>query len=119
MIERLNRLEGIKVIVATTDQKTDNELSKYLKTKVPIIRGSEDDVLGRFGKCLSIYPVTDIIRVTADCPFIDPIIIQNLIDHYFNTGADYACLSPKFAEGLILKFFLLQHSSRLMSMQSY
>ena len=49
LIERLNRLEGTKVIVATTDQKTDNELSKYLKTKkVPIIRGSEDDVLGRF-----------------------------------------------------------------------
>jgi len=106
LIERLNSIEGTKVVVATTDQKSDDEFSKYLESKeIAIIRGSEDDVLGRFGKCLSIYPATDIIRVTADCPFIDPIIVQNLIDHYFNAGADYAYLSPKFAEGLDTEIF--------------
>ncbi|MDC0458560.1 glycosyltransferase family protein [Alphaproteobacteria bacterium] len=106
LIERLNRIEDTKVIVATTDQRTDDEFGEYLKSKkVAVIRGSEDDVLGRFGKCLSSHPVSEIIRVTADCPFIDPIIIQNLIDHYFNTGADYAYLSPKFAEGLDAEIF--------------
>ena len=107
LIERVKKVEAVKeVVVATTEQKTDDILCDYLLSKaIKFIRGSEDDVLGRFELCARSFNAKDIIRITADCPFIDPDIVAQLIHFYHETGSDYCYLSPKFAEGLDVEIF--------------
>ena len=107
LIKRLNSVASVnEIVVATTNQKTDDELCDYLLSQdIQFIRGSEEDVLDRFEQCATSFEAKDIIRVTADCPFIDPDIVEQLIHYYQKMGSDYSYLSPKFAEGLDVEIF--------------
>jgi len=102
LIHRLKRTVGIgQIVVATTDEKSDDVLCKHLdEMDVLCFRGSENDVLLRFAECAKLYKAKTIIRVTADCPFVDPRILDDLLKEFCSQDLDYACLSPNFAEGL-------------------
>lgn len=98
VIERVKRCKNIdSIVVATASKKENNpiiELAK--KCKVEIFIGSENDVLDRYYQAAMKFNADIIIRITADCPLINPITIDNKIDLCLKEDADYICGHPNF-----------------------
>ena len=90
-LERLNRVVNVdKIIVATTDQSIDDsivELCDRLSTST--YRGSESDVLHRYAEAAQTYGSATVVRITSDCPLIDPALIDRTIDFYKESAFDY------------------------------
>jgi len=69
------------VIVATTVSEKDDPVYQLCQSRgIPVYRGSEDDVLARFYETALEYDSDLIVRVTADCPLIDPVIIDSMVN---------------------------------------
>ena len=67
------------IIVATSTNEEDDEIQSICeKNNVNIYRGSEHDVQSRYLECSKLYQVENIVRLTGDCPFIDPRLIYTL-----------------------------------------
>ena len=65
------------VVVATSTMAADDAVADLAGTLgVAVVRGSEDDVLSRFVVALDAYPADAIVRLTADCPLLDPSLID-------------------------------------------
>lgn len=90
VIERTKRSSLIdKVIVATTDKTQDDIIESLCKRlKVGCFRGSEDDVLDRYYKAGKKYKADTIVRITSDCPFVDPEIIDDITRIHFSHKND-------------------------------
>jgi spore coat polysaccharide biosynthesis protein SpsF len=72
--ERASRIPGVnEVVVATTTSMSDDPLVRWCEAHdVPAYRGSEDDVLDRYVKCAREHGADAVVRITADCPLLDP-----------------------------------------------
>jgi spore coat polysaccharide biosynthesis protein SpsF len=65
------------VVVATSTEAGDDPVADLAGSLgVPVVRGSEDDVLSRFVAALDAHPADAIVRLTADCPLLDPTLID-------------------------------------------
>src|SRR5450432_845865 len=78
LIERLQRVKGSPLIViATSDQSGDDIIAEFV-AQIPDIklwRGPEQDVLKRYADAARHYDLDPIVRITADCPLIEPAVI--------------------------------------------
>ena len=92
VVERASRSEIIgEVVVATTIDSSDDPIMEYCHTEgITCMRGSGEDVLDRYYQVASFYKADVIVRITADCPFIDPGLIDKLLFAFDETGVDYA-----------------------------
>jgi spore coat polysaccharide biosynthesis protein SpsF len=91
-VERLRRAKRLdRLIVATSSDASDDELAAYCaELKLDVFRGSRDDVLDRFCGALRRFPDADtVVRLTADCPLADPELIDQVVAHHQEAGADY------------------------------
>jgi len=108
-IERLrfsNRID--EIIVATTTNKEDDPVAKLAqKEGIKSYRGSEDDVLDRYYQAAEKYGAEHIMRLTADCPLIDPEVCDQVVQCYFYSNFDYVHTGETFAEGLDCEIFSL------------
>ena len=91
MLERINMASSIdKVVVATTINTSDDLIVELCeKLKVDIFRGDEDDVLGRFCGAAEVAEAEIVIRLTADCPMIDPDVIDEVVSAFSIYNHDY------------------------------
>lgn len=99
VIERVKQSEKIDdIIIATTIDNCDDLIeTEAFKYGVNVFRGSEQNVLERYYLAAKKNQLDVVIRVTSDCPLIDPFIIDNLIEIFLensydmvsNTGSDY------------------------------
>ena len=89
-IERIKKSKLIdKIIIATTIQQNDNIICDIAKkTGVLYFKGSENDVLDRFYQAFKNYKPNFIVRLTSDCPLIDPALIDNVIQGERNSLSD-------------------------------
>ena len=115
VVERVKCVQQIdKIIIATTVNPDDDEVVEVAeKLGVGVHRGSEKDVLERFAEAAEKFSLDTVIRITSDCPFLDPDVISALIDLFYEGGYDYAsnCIRRTFPHGLdceILKYDLLE-----------
>jgi spore coat polysaccharide biosynthesis protein SpsF len=102
-----------EVVVATTTSTGDDPVYRFCREmRVNAFRGSEDDVLSRYYEAARMAQADVVIRITADCPFIDPEILATLIRAF--TQADSAgervdyfsnCLERTFPRGLDAELF--------------
>lgn len=103
-LERVNRSKLIDhLVVATSVESSDDELAKLLgQLDVNVYRGSLDDVLDRFYHAAVELQPTHVVRLTGDCPLMDPAVIDDVIAHHLETGADYTSnvSPPSFPDGL-------------------
>lgn len=91
MFQRLKRLKSeVEIILATTNSTKDDPLVEFLKNiHIKYYRGSENDVLDRFYQtALSLKPDI-IVRITGDCPLIDPSVIDEAISFFQKNNYDY------------------------------
>jgi spore coat polysaccharide biosynthesis protein SpsF len=81
-VDRLRRT-GLPVIVATTTNTDDDPIVQLSeRAGIPYFRGSEDDVLSRFAGAAREYGLDGVVRVTSDCPLIDPEIVAAGVDRW-------------------------------------
>ena len=79
-----------KIVVATTTNTEDDIIENFTeKNKIDIFRGDSDDVLSRYYHCAKHYSLSSILRVTGDCPLIDPIIVEKGISIFLKNTYDY------------------------------
>lgn len=91
VIERVKSSKNTQdVVVATTINKDDLEIVKLCANLgISVYCGSEDDVLDRYYQAARLFKAEHIVRITSDCPMIDPKIIDNLIALHLQESADY------------------------------
>lgn len=89
LLEKVKKL-GVPVVLATTVNPSDDRICALAeKHKVPVFRGSENDVLDRFIQAARKFGFSKIIRVCADNPFLDLAGMQTLIREFSHSNADY------------------------------
>lgn len=96
------------LIIATTDQPTDDPVFKFCKKqKIMCYRGSENNVLQRFFEAASLVSPDYIIRLTSDCPLIDPVLIDEVVNFTIDNNLDYGSntLVESFPDGQDIEVF--------------
>lgn len=113
-IERVSRAKHVsRFIVATTSDPSDDRIEVFCrKQKILCFRGSVEDVLDRFYKAASLFHPRQIVRITADCPLIDPDLIDGVIELFQMGGYDYVRTSKRFPDGLDVETFSLEALTR-------
>lgn len=92
VIDRTRRATKVdEVVLATTDQSADDRVVNEGKRKgVPVFRGSEFDVLDRYYQAAKVFEADAVVRITADCPLIDPEIIDQVAEAFIRERPDLA-----------------------------
>jgi spore coat polysaccharide biosynthesis protein SpsF len=96
------------IIIATTDKKEDDIIEQWaIENKILVYRGSEHDVLSRFYNAASENNLDIIVRVTADDPFKDPVLIDSSIMELITQKLNFVYNNkpPTFPEGLDVEVF--------------
>lgn len=104
VIERARLAQTIDIVaVATTTGAADDVLASLCREcDVPVFRGSADDVLDRYGAAAAWLGADVVVRVTADCPFIDPVVCDRVVRVFQEGEFDYVSntLEPTWPDGL-------------------
>lgn len=112
VIERVKNSKLIKeVIVATTLLKEDLKIVKLCaEMGIKVYCGSGEDVLDRYFQVARILQPRHIVRITADCPLIDPKVIDGIIKLHLKEKADYTSntLKATFPDGEDVEVFTFQ-----------
>ena len=92
VVRAANHIEGVDdVVVATSTSNLDGQIEKWCgENSIKCFRGSESDVLSRFKEVTVAYSADIIIRLTADCPLLDPQICSTVLALFNSENADYA-----------------------------
>jgi spore coat polysaccharide biosynthesis protein SpsF len=90
VIERVIQSKLIdEIIIATTTHERDAVIeSEALRCGVKAFRGSEDDVLSRYYYAAKENSIDVVVRITSDCPLIDPTVLDEIIDFYLKNNYD-------------------------------
>lgn len=78
------------VFLLTSDRAVDDALEHACRDLATVIRGSADDVLSRFLEMLTLSRADVVVRITGDCPFVDPQLIDQVISLREAADVDYA-----------------------------
>ena len=79
-----------KKIIATTNLEQDNVIEEAAKKLgLECFRGSTENVLDRYYECAKRFNLEHILRITSDCPLIDPGIVDRVIEEYLTKKYDY------------------------------
>ncbi|PJI10404.1 MULTISPECIES: cytidylyltransferase domain-containing protein [Clostridium] len=119
-LDRLKKSKYIdKIILATSLMERELPLvRKCEQYGYDVFRGSENDVLKRYieaGEKFGALSQDIIIRVTGDCPFIDPVIVDNVITKFLCNDYDYVRLDvpETFVRGFDVEIFLFNVLSKV------
>jgi spore coat polysaccharide biosynthesis protein SpsF len=108
VVERAARASLVDaVIVATSTDSGDDPVARLGEDLgAGVFRGSERDVLARFAGAAERFGLDTVIRVTADCPLLDPELVDRLVDMYAAEGLDYGRIdTDTFPRGLDAEVF--------------
>jgi spore coat polysaccharide biosynthesis protein SpsF len=111
LVERLKRVSlADGFMIATTKNPADIKIINYcLEGEVLCFAGSEEDVLDRYFQAATKYQAEVIVRITSDCPLIDPQLIDKIISAYLDLqpNCDYLSntLERTFPRGMDIEVF--------------
>jgi len=106
-VAQAKRIE--KLIVATSIDSSDDAIEQVCRAEgIDCYRGSLHDVLDRFYQLSKSWQPSHVVRITGDCPLIDPDIIDAVIKFCLDGNYDYAtnAVPPTFPDGLDVEVFL-------------
>lgn len=100
--ERLSQCRlADEIVVATSKESSDNIIEEFCVTQnLPCFRGSLDDVLDRLYNTAREHSADAIVRITGDCPLIDPVVVDAVILAFLAGKYDCYGLGGEFPDGL-------------------
>ncbi len=105
LINRLQQAQLIdKIIIATTDKENNTPILELAESLgLDSYAGSENDVLDRYYQTAKKYGAETIARITADCPLIDPALVDNVIRQYMESTdkLDYVQSGISYPDGIV------------------
>ena len=117
LIKRLQKSKYInKIVVASSTKVEDLKIKDVCdQLHIEFFQGSENDVLDRYYKVAKFLKAKNIIRITSDCPLIDPIVVDKVIIKHFAQNADYTTntMPATYPDGYdveIFKFIALKEA---------
>ncbi len=117
-LERLQRSKLIdEIMLATSADESDVLLAETVRTAgYPVYQGNLDDVLNRYYQCAKLYTPAHVVRITGDCPLIDPKVVDAVIEKHLQESNDYTSnvlRETTFPDGLdteVIKFSALEQA---------
>jgi len=104
VVDRVRRVPGLsEVVVATTEAPLDEAIVEECgRIHAPVFRGSENDVLDRYYAASLAHHAEAVLRITSDCPLVDPDESGRVVDAFLSESADFAAndLKPTYPIGL-------------------
>ncbi len=114
VVDRVRAAKKIdEVVVATSDRPADDAVAALCKERgLTCFRGHETDVLDRFYRAAESAKATTVVRITADCPLMDPAVIDRVVGA--SSGVDYAAnvLRYTYPDGLDVEVFTFDSLAR-------
>ncbi|MGI0056052.1 MAG: cytidylyltransferase domain-containing protein [Nitrosarchaeum sp.] len=109
IIERLKNSKTLEQIVLAIPSRTeDRVLIKIAEdSNVSAFAGDENDVLERFYNAALKFNADPIIRITGDCPLVDPYLLDKMVEFYLENNYDYVSntIIPTYPDGLDIEVF--------------
>ena len=105
-----------QVWVACTERPEDDPVVRWCEDRsIPVWRGSETDVLGRYLAAARAAGAEVVVRITADCPLLDPEVIDRVVLEVTSQRADYAAnvLERSYPRGLDVEAFTIEALERM------
>ena len=119
MLDRLKQCRMIDALVlATSSLPQDRPLFELAsREKIEGFAGSEEDVLDRFYQAAKLYQADVVVRLTGDCPLIDPVVTNFIIESHLKRGKDYTSntVTRSYPRGLdteVMSFAALKKASQ-------
>jgi spore coat polysaccharide biosynthesis protein SpsF len=104
VVQRVRRAKQIQeFLIATTDRPADDAILEECKRlAVKVSRGDQDDVLDRYYRAAQLAKADVVVRITSDCPLIDPEVIDKTVAAFLEAKPDYAsnALERTYPRGL-------------------
>jgi len=106
----VGRLQSCKslddIVLATSIEHQDDAIEQWCSAnRVDCFRGSLNDVLDRYYQAAKHYKADVIVRITADCPLIDPMIVDEVVEGFLAGNFDAYSLAGEFPDGLDCQVF--------------
>src|SRR5712692_3448246 len=117
IVDRLARAPAVaRVTVATSDHARDEPVRAFCRgAGIGVFAGDERDVLDRYYRAACAFSADPVIRVTADCPFVDPELVGRVLAKYLEGGYDHVAAAtgavawqfqgPRYPDGLDTECF--------------
>lgn len=109
LIARLAQAKQVdEIVLATAEDPRNEPLARYVtELGYRVYRGSEDDVLDRYYQAACLAGADTVVRITGDCPLIDPAIVDGVLEKFTQSRVDYASnvSPPTFPDGLDTEVF--------------
>jgi len=116
VLRRCARIPGADVVVCAVPEGIDNDpVAAYARgAGAAVVRGSEIDLLDRHLQAARAVRATVAMRVTSDCPLVDPSVCAEVLEAVSSGAADYACNNapPLWPHGLDCEAFAVEHLAR-------
>jgi spore coat polysaccharide biosynthesis protein SpsF len=104
------------IVVATSLDPSDDVIEQWSREHaVTCFRGSLYDVLDRYYQAARVHGADVIVRITADCPAIDPTIVDKVVQGYLDSSSDFFGMAGEFPDGLdctVFSFSAIQRAWR-------
>ena len=118
-LSRISKCKSIdKIVVATSLNSADDAIEEICeKLNISCFRGDEHDVLSRYYHCAKKYDFSTVVRLTGDCPLIDPIIVDKIVMKFQKENVDYCSntIPPEtstYPDGSDVEIFSMQALSK-------
>lgn len=118
LLRRLRQAQTVdEIVLATTEMSLDDQLVNHVaKQGIRVVRGSESDVLSRYLKAVNETGATTVIRITGDCPFVMPDLVDELVSVFHASEEGLQYLSnidpPTYPDGLDIEVFTAESLHR-------
>ncbi|NQT90392.1 MAG: glycosyltransferase family protein [Candidatus Omnitrophica bacterium] len=120
IVERLKMCKSLSnIVVATSTDKRDDAVEESCKRHgLTFYRGQEQDLTDRFYQAAKLFNADAVLRVTADCPVVDPRVTDGLIDFFLANKDKYDYVSnarprPTYPHGMDVEIFSFSLLERL------
>ena len=111
LLARLARSKYVNEICLATTTSSENDIlcNKVQNLGYRVVRGSETDVLERFWEAAIVTCADVIVRITGDCPLVDPRLVDDVIRFFLRSNSDYTTNTdpPTFPDGLDVEVFTM------------